>query len=85
MPQTAASLDAGGSAALYATPEKDGAPAMRLQSLAPPGPPGRRALEESATAADWDGNGDMLAVGYGSGGGDGGGVFVWTKVTVETE
>ena len=53
---------------------------MRDQSLAPPGGPGRGAVEESAAAADWDGDGDMLALGYGSGG-----IFVWTKVTVDEE
>lgn len=80
LPAAAASLGGGGGAALYTMPTSDGAPAMRGQSLAPPGPPGRGASEESAAAADWDAAGDMLTVGYGSGG-----VFVWTKVTVDEE
>lgn len=78
VPQAAASLAGGGGAALFAMPSRDGAPAMRGQSLAPPGPPGKGALEEAAAAADWDASGEMLAVGYRSGG-----VFVWSKIIVE--
>ena len=75
VPHAAATTAGGGGAALYAMPSKDGAPVMRVMGLTPPGPPGRGALEEPATAAEWCSGGDLLALGYGSGG-----VFVWARL-----
>jgi hypothetical protein len=45
VPPAAASVGGGGGAALYSMPARDGAPAMRMQNLAPPGPRGKSALE----------------------------------------
>ena len=68
-PDVAASVSGGGSTAVFVSPSRDGAPAMKGASLSVPG-------GLKSTAVGWDAGGTRVAVAY-----DGGGVMVWSRAS----
>ena len=68
-PDVAASVSGGGSTAVFVSPSRDGAPAMKGASLSAPG-------GLKSTAVGWDAGGTRVAVAY-----DGGGVMVWSRAS----